>query len=112
MSEIAIINDDFEHVCHVDDIEAGDVISIQTTAGPIALFRTDSGCFATQEQCSHGAWSLADSIVDGDVVECPLHGGKFCLKTGSVKAFPPTIPLKTYPVIVQDGEVWVNVKQD
>jgi nitrite reductase/ring-hydroxylating ferredoxin subunit len=40
---------------------------------------------------------------------CALHEARFCLRTGKVLSPPATVPLRTYPVRVEDGEVFVNV---
>lgn len=99
----------FEIVCSLNEVALGEAMRVETSAGPITLYHLEDGCFATQDQCSHGNWSLADGILEAGVVECPLHGGKFCVRTGAVKAFPPVVPLKTFPVQVQDGQVWVKL---
>lgn len=99
----------FEKVCELNELTPGEAMKANTSIGPITLYHLDDGCFATQDQCSHGQWSLADGILEDGLIECPLHGGKFCVRTGAVKAFPPTIPLKTFPVQVHDGHVWVKL---
>src|SRR5579859_1025585 len=64
----------------------------------ISVFRTRSGAVrATQAHCPHKGGPLADGIVGGDKVVCPLHSFKFDLKTGN--ALDNTCAsLKTYPV--------------
>ena len=70
---------------------------------PIAVFRTRAGeVYATQALCTHRAGPLADGIIGGGELHCPLHAYRFDLKSGApigneCKA------LKTYPVEVSDS---------
>ncbi len=74
----------------------------------IAIFRLEDGIFATDNSCSHEYSPLCEGmIVDGDVY-CPKHGSRFDIRTGAVKDFPATRPVKTYEVKVEDGFVWVK----
>ncbi|MFP4510322.1 MAG: non-heme iron oxygenase ferredoxin subunit [Spirochaetaceae bacterium] len=74
----------------------------------VAIFRLDDGIYATDNSCSHEYSPLCDGmVVDGDVY-CPKHGSRFDIRTGAVKDFPATRPVKTYEVKVEDGFVWVK----
>jgi nitrite reductase/ring-hydroxylating ferredoxin subunit len=42
-------------------------------------------------------------------VYCPKHGSRFDIKTGNVKDFPATRPVKTYPVRVEGDEIWIEI---
>lgn len=66
----------------------------------VAIFRTRAGeVFATQTLCPHRAGPLADGIVGGGKVICPLHGYTFELATG--RPLGGACPaLQTYPVAV------------
>jgi len=46
---------------------------------------------------------------DGDVIECPVHQGRFDVRTGRVLGAPASTPLRTYAVKVVDGDVYVEV---
>jgi nitrite reductase/ring-hydroxylating ferredoxin subunit len=52
---------------------------------------------------------LTDGFLDGDIVECPLHGGCFNVKTGEGQGAPVTEDIKTYPVRVVEGNIEVQV---
>jgi 3-phenylpropionate/trans-cinnamate dioxygenase ferredoxin subunit len=45
-------------------------------------------------------------------VVCPLHGAKFDIKTGKNLSLPAVRPVKSYPVIVEDGLVYIQVEED
>ena len=62
-----------------------------------------------QDTCTHGDWALSDGYLDGDIVECTLHFGKFCVRTGKVKALPACKPIKVFPIKVEGDEVHVDL---
>ncbi|BBB14206.1 non-heme iron oxygenase ferredoxin subunit [Novosphingobium flavum] len=99
----------FIKLADVADIEPGDALKIGEGEAAIAIFNVDGEFFATQDQCTHGEWSLTDGYLEGDVIECTLHWGKFCVRTGKVKARPACDPIKVYPLEVRDGEIYVDV---
>lgn len=92
----------------VDDIEPGTSMTLEGDV-PLALFRTEAGeFFATADSCSHEKWSLGeDSDLEDDEVICPLHMARFDLRTGKPLCFPATVALQTYPVEIEDGQVYV-----
>jgi 3-phenylpropionate/trans-cinnamate dioxygenase ferredoxin subunit len=59
--------------------------------------------------CTHDEGDLGDGELDGTAVECPRHGGRFDLFTGRVLALPPVVPVRAYPVHVDDGVVTVDL---
>ena len=50
---------------------------------------------------------LTDGWLDGHIIECPLHGGQFDIRTGKGWARRSTSDLKTYPVRVEGAEVLI-----
>ena len=75
----------------------------------VAVFRTrDGGVFATQASCPHRAGPLADGLLGGHSLVCPLHDWLFDLKTGS--SLNGNCNIKTYTASVEpDGTVMVEV---
>ena len=77
---------------------------------PIAVFHVGNEFFATDDTCTHAKFSLADGYIEGEEVVCALHEARFCLRTGRALSFPAVVPLRTYPVRVEGGEVFVEVE--
>jgi len=65
--------------------------------------------FATDNECTHGAASLADGILEDDIIECALHFGAFNVKTGEAVQAPCFTALRTYKVMVEGGQVKVDL---
>lgn len=69
----------------------------------IAVFRTRAGAvYAVQAACPHRGGPLADGLVGGTTLICPLHGWKFDLSTGH--ALFGDCGVKTFPVRIDDAE--------
>nr|WP_244263985.1 bifunctional 3-phenylpropionate/cinnamic acid dioxygenase ferredoxin subunit [Corynebacterium ciconiae] len=79
---------------------------------PIALFHTADGEFyCIDDTCTHEDASLAAGWLEDCTVECPVHLAAFCLRTGAALTPPASEAVRTYPVRVTDGHVWVLVEQ-
>jgi len=99
----------FTKACSVDEVPPGEALQVSHDEQKVAIFNVDGEFFATQDQCTHGEWSLSEGgYLDGDVVECSLHMGKFCVRTGKVKSPPPCEPLKVYPILIEGRDVLVD----
>lgn len=62
--------------------------------------------FAIDNRCPHQQGPLADGIIAGDEVVCPLHGHRFNLRTGESAGDDERI--KTYPVLVEGEDVFIE----
>jgi nitrite reductase (NADH) small subunit len=68
----------------------------------IAVFHSRSGSvYAVQAQCPHRGGPLADGLIGGTTLICPLHSWKFDLASGRVLS--GECGLRTYPVRVDDS---------
>lgn len=75
---------------------------------PIALYKVGNDVCATSNLCTHGQALLSDGYQDG-VIECPLHQGRFDIRTGRALCAPLAIDLQVYPVELRDAEIWVEL---
>nr|ART38944.1 H466 [uncultured bacterium] len=99
----------FTRVCARSDVPEGEALKVESGGIPVAIFNVNGELFATQDRCTHGEWSLSEGgYLDGDVVECSLHMGKFCVRTGKVKAAPPFEALKIFPIRIEGNDVLVD----
>ena len=66
------------------------------------MFRRGNRLCAIENVCPHAGASLAEGVLDGDDVLCPLHGFRFDVTTGACST-DPILRVKTFP-LVPDGE--------
>jgi 3-phenylpropionate/trans-cinnamate dioxygenase ferredoxin component len=69
----------------------------------------DGHFYAVDDVCTHENFLLSQGELFEFDVECPQHGSRFNLKTGKVTGLPAVIPTRTFPVSVEDGDVYVDV---
>ena len=99
---------DWVVACRTDDVDEEDVIPVDLNGCPYAVYHSPDGRFyASDGVCTHEHTLLADGLVMGHIIECPKHNGRFNYKTGEVKRRPACVALRTYPVAVRDGRVWL-----
>jgi 3-phenylpropionate/trans-cinnamate dioxygenase ferredoxin subunit len=99
--------------CKADAVGVDDVLGIEVDVEggrrAIAIYRTGAGeYFATDGICTHEAALLAEGFVIDDVIECPMHNGRFDFRTGKALGAPACIDLRTYPVKVEAGTVFID----
>lgn len=91
-------------------IEREDVMRFDHDQRSFAIYRSpDDQYFATDGLCTHGRAHLAGGLVMDDVIECPKHNGRFNYRTGAALGAPACIDLKTYPVRVTDGRIFIQI---
>ncbi|KXJ42940.1 MAG: non-heme iron oxygenase ferredoxin subunit [Cycloclasticus sp.] len=95
-------------LCKTEEVKDEAPIAVTPDGFPaLAVYVFEGEYFVTDNLCTHGMAMLTDGYQDGDEVECPFHGGAFSIKTGEATSFPCQIPVKTYPVTIEDGNVCI-----
>ena len=95
-------------VCKKTEVPPGEVKRIENPA--IAVFNVEGTLFAISDTCTHAEASLSEGRIDGETVECPLHGACFDLRTGEALTPPAVEPVQTFPVVVQEDEIYVEIE--
>ena len=76
----------------------------------IAIFHLEDGYYAIEDTCSHEEASLSEGEIEDGQIECPLHGAMFDIRSGKNVTLPAVLPVKSYPVKIEDGEIYVEVE--
>ncbi len=93
----------------VDDIPKGEGRKVTLGDQVVAVFHLEDGRFlAVDHHCPHRQGPLADGLLCGTTVVCPLHGWKIDLETGS--ALGEEAVLRTYPVVFREGQIYLSTK--
>ena len=97
-------------LCDVAAVAPGEMIPAEVEGLlPLAVYNVDGEFFVTSNVCTHSVAMLTDGDLEDGIVECPMHGGMFNVKTGEATHYPCFEPLQTYKVVVQDGGVFIEV---
>ena len=99
----------FHTAAHADEVAPGSVMRVEIEGRAIALFNLDGEFFATDDTCTHMRGRLSDGYVEGGVVECPLHFGRFDIRSGRALSAPCTTALIVYCVRVEDEAVAIGI---
>ncbi len=86
----------------LDAIPPGEGRTFSVGTERVAVFRARTGqLFAVQAQCPHKGGPLADGLLGGTTLICPLHSWKFDLSSG--EALMGSCGLETFPVRADDA---------
>ena len=91
------------------DLNDGDVLGIVIGGRELALYDLGGTLYATDDICTHAYAKLSDGWLDKGEIECPLHAGRFDVKTGKATAPPCTDDIKTYPVRLAGDDIEVKL---
>jgi naphthalene 1,2-dioxygenase system ferredoxin subunit len=87
----------------------GEMLAVTIGDREIALYNISGTFRATDNLCTHAFAYLTDGWLEGDIVECPLHGGKFEVLTGKGLGSPISCDIVVYEVRVVDDEIQVKL---
>lgn len=95
-------------IAALDDIPQRGARVVKTALGCVAVFRTGGDeVFALDNACPHKAGPLAEGIVHGKSVTCPLHNWVISLETGLAQG-ADSGRVATYPARVDAGRILLD----
>lgn len=92
-----------------DELAVGQMKRVEAIGRKLLLVNAEGRHYCIDEMCSHEDYSLWFGCIKGRSIKCSLHGSHFDLATGSPTNEPADCPLRTYPVKLESGRVWVEV---
>jgi 3-phenylpropionate/trans-cinnamate dioxygenase ferredoxin subunit len=98
-------------VCSLDELKPGQMRLVDVDELEIGVFNCAGTVYAIENRCSHDDGPLVDGLLDQEmcVIECPRHGSLFDLKTGKPKTLPAYVPVDTFPVIIDQDMIKLEV---
>ena len=75
----------------------------------VLVVHTSGRLSAMQGICSHEYFELDKGFLTAGTLTCALHLSRFDLETGEPLDPPAELPLATYPVVVEDGRILIEV---
>jgi 3-phenylpropionate/trans-cinnamate dioxygenase ferredoxin subunit len=99
-------------LCAVADLSPGTATRIELAQIDVAVVRVTDEIFVLEDLCSHAEFPLSEGDIDGCTIECALHGSRFDLRTGKPSGPPATLPVKTFPMTVVDGDVYIDMENN
>ena len=98
------------HVGEEEDIDVGSVENFEHEEIDYAIFRLESGFFATQGHCyCEDQTFLSEANVEGEELECASCGSIFSIVSGDSISDLEQTPLKIFDVTEEDGNLYLNI---
>ncbi len=95
-------------VADFEDVEVGKLVDAGGRS--LGIFRVGTNYYAIDNACTHRGGPLAEGMLVGEEVICPLHGAHFNVKTGAVCAPPAREGVKSFPVRIVGTDVEVEIE--
>ncbi len=98
-------------ICPVHELPPGARRRVEWEDLEIGVINCEGDIVAIEDRCSHDDGSLLEGEIDTETctVECPRHGSVFDLRTGKPLNLPAYVPIDTFPVLVVDGVIKLEV---
>ena len=100
--------EDFVAVAEEAAVEEGKLHRAEANGTPVLLVRLKGTIYAIAATCTHAGGPLDEGTLEGDVVACPWHGSRFCVRDGEVRGGPATFPQVRFETRVREGHVEVR----
>jgi len=95
--------------CRVEEIATGSTRTVHIGGEMVLICRlSNDEMHAVEDRCSHDGAGLADGALHGAELECPRHGARFDVATGTALRMPAVAPIDTYPTRISD-DGWVEI---
>jgi NADPH-dependent 2,4-dienoyl-CoA reductase/sulfur reductase-like enzyme/nitrite reductase/ring-hydroxylating ferredoxin subunit len=94
------------------DVPDGGVLLGHAGGEAVVLARRGEEVFAVGAACTHYGGPLAEGLVVGDEIRCPLHHACFSLRTGEPVRAPALNPVPCFDVDARDGRLFVLGKRE
>jgi len=97
----------FIKVAQVSDLKTGEMMAVTIGDDQVLLANIEGNFHAIDDVCSHAYACLSDGDIDGEEVECPLHGGSFNAMTGAPMNPPVEEPLRVFRIKIEGDDIFV-----
>ena len=95
-------------LCEESEVTPGKMLRVHPEGmGPILVCNVAGKLHAVDDECTHAIASLSEGKLRGNIVFCPMHGGSFDVCSGKAMSLPCKQPLRTWPLEVADGKVYL-----
>ncbi len=102
----------FVPIAKTSEIPPGEVRVFETDLDRVAICNVNGAFYAIADVCTHDDGPLGEGKLDGPVITCPRHGAQFDVCTGAVLRPPAVVPVRTFPLKVEDGQILVEMELD
>lgn len=107
------MTENWVQLANASEVEEGAVVARPWPGGregqEIALYRIEGRLYATSNICTHAYARLSGGDLEDYEVECPIHGGRFDVRTGQPVRAPVSHPLQCFAVREEAAAIFVKL---
>ncbi len=106
------MNDEIEPILigNTDDLEVGSVENFEFEEVNYAIYRLDSGFFATQGSCNCDESALlSEANIEGEELECASCNNTYSIVSGDATSNPELPGIKIYDIFEEDDQIFLNI---
>ena len=94
----------------LEELPPGEMKLLDAQPYRVGVYNCGGELVAIEDRCSHDDGPLCLGTWDADrcVAVCPRHGASFDLRSGRALTLPAYLPVRTFPVRVENGRVKVD----
>ena len=111
-AQAAVSGPDFGQGVRLADLPASGTVAGRVGDAPVLVSRFDGKLFAVGGACTHYGAALADGLMTGDTVRCPLHHACFSLRTGAALRAPAFDGLDRWRIEVDGDMLFVRGREE
>lgn len=100
---------DYVAVGHSDEFPEGELKLADAGGMAVLMVRRQGQLYGLADVCGHAGGPLHEGSLDGDIVTCPWHGSRFCVRNGRVLDGPATFDQPAMEVTEDGGTVQVKL---
>lgn len=99
----------WHRVANRTKLKVNEPIGVEIGDKLIGIYLLEGTVYAIGNLCTHEYALLSEGFVEGDCVECPLHGARFGIKTGKAMSEPADTDVPTYAVKIEGDDIFVGL---
>ena len=98
----------FEKVAETSELSPGEMKSVTLGQEEFLLANVEGNYYAISDVCSHMGGTLSYGGLDGQQVQCPLHGALFSVVSGEALAPPAQRGVQSREVRISGNDILVG----
>jgi len=101
---------DWVRVAAAADVAEGNVLGVRVGEREIALYHLPGGEYrASDNICTHEYALLSDGWLEDGCIECPLHAGRFDIRTGKAMCAPVDRNLEMFEIKLEGDSLLIKL---
>lgn len=98
--------------CQTSELANDEMLGVELGDRLVVIARVADTFYAVDGLCSHALGYLDQGDLEGFEIVCPLHGGRFDIRTGQPLASPAEDPIRRYPIKIEADRVLVSIESE